>query len=157
MKKTQITALKRIIKNAGNRPALAGIFYDDNGRACVCDGITAIRMSDSPGELPTVPGVKLEHIYKYNAPGVELRTPTADELKTIIKESRAKKERIAFFDFGDGGPLVNARYLLNILTILPDAKIYEAATRPDISPLYFESTRGDALLMQFRREAAARV
>lgn len=150
MDKNQITVLKRIIKNVDGRPALKGIFYDNTGRACVCDGFTAIRFNLTGAlDLPVVQGIDLQPIYNQNIPDAHLIAPSKDELKTIIKESRARGEKMPLYKFNNG-TYVNARYLLNILTILPDAQIFTSFKNPLTSFIYFIDGLNDAILCPVR-------
>lgn len=147
MKKTQITAIKRIINNNPNRTALQGIFTDAAGRVCACDGFRAIRLTyHNPEELPTAAGLDIQRFFDV-ARGWDLAPPTVDELKAIIKAANDAKQKIAVYDFGEDLPHVNARYLLDMLRIFPDAKIYRTANNPKNKAIFFDSPLGDGLLM----------
>lgn len=150
MKKTQINAIKRIINNNPYRTALQGIFTDSKGRACACDGFRVIRLTaDSPEELPRAEGLPLDYFFNV-ARGWCLALPTVEELKAIIKRSNETKTA-AVYDFGEELPAVNARYLLDILRIFPDATAYRSAKNTKNAAIFFESTFGDGLLMPIRK------
>lgn len=149
MKKTQITAIKRIIKSAEKlpRPALHGIFTDESGRACACDGFRAVRLTlESPEGFRSAAGVDLKRFFDA-ARGASLPLPSVDDLKAIIKEAKEKKEKKAIFDFGAGLPMVDARFLLDMLRIFPDAKAYTTARNAKTGAIFFDSFTGDGLLM----------
>ena len=150
MKKTQINAIKRIINNNPYRTALQGVFIDDSGRACACDSYRVIRLTaENPAELPTAPGLDVKRFFDVPR-GWDLLLPTENELKAIIKRSNETKTH-AVYDFGDDLPAVNARYLLDILRIFPDATAYRSKTNTKNGAVFFESTFGDALLMPIRK------
>ena len=76
-----------------------------------------------------------------------LSKPSEIELKECIK---AKKN----YDFGDGLPYVNAKYLLLILSHFPDADIYSARNTTfsgDFSNIYFEASGVRGLVMGIRK------
>ena len=76
-----------------------------------------------------------------------LDKPSEIELKELIK---AKKN----YDFGDGLPYVDAKYLLLILSHFPSIDIYPVRTTAfseDFSNIYFESCDVRGLLMGLRR------
>ena len=87
-----------------------------------------------------------------------LETPSQGELKSYIKitkaENKAKYGKNAnrqciLWDFGKDRPVVNAVYLLDILTAFPDAAItYGTMT----DPLYFSHADGEAILLPVRRK-----
>lgn len=153
--------MRAIIKNAPeHQRQLQGAIVLD-GKQYVCDGFRAIRLN-TPIDLPAPPvpcTLDIDRIFEdaqRNAT-TPLETPTLGELKTYIKlnkaENKAKygkganKETI-LWDFGEGRPVVNAVYLLDILTAFPDATItYYIMT----APLYFSHADGDAILLPVRR------
>lgn len=152
MKATQINALKRIVKNNSYRPALQGMFEDAAGRVCATDGIRAVRFTyyERPEEIPPAAGLNLEPFFNV-ARGWDLAAPTVGELKAIIKQANKTKQKTAVYDFGDGLPMVDARFLLDMLRIFPDAKIYRTANNPKNKAIFFDSAFGDGLLMPLRK------
>ncbi len=155
-------AMRAIIKNApDHQRQLQGAIVLD-GKQYVCDGYRAIRIN-TPIDLPAAPvpcTLDIDRIFedaRRNAT-TPLETPTLGELKTYIKlkkaENKAKygkganKETI-LWDFGEGLPVVNAVYLLDILTAFPDATI---TCYIMTAPLYFSHADGDAILLPVRRK-----
>lgn len=87
-------------------------------------------------------------------------TTHAAELRAYIKQRGAElkaagmKENFPLYDFGDGLPTVDARFLLDILEILPGASFRASSYRPDIGGIYFESADGFGILLPVRKPAA---
>lgn len=156
MKSTQITAIKRVIKSAEQtpRPALYGIFTDESGRACACDGFRIIRTNERPEGLPAADGLPVQRLFTIKQ-GAALTLPTVKELRAIIKEAKETKKTRPVYDFGDGLPLVNARYLLDMLRVFPDAAAVAGYERPEANAIYFNSKYGDGLLMPVRKTGHA--
>ena len=155
-------AMRAIIKNVpDHKRQFKGAFLSD-GKQCVCDGFRAIRLN-TPIDLPAAPvpcTIDFDRIFddaRHNA-ATPLETPTLGELKSYIKiikaENKAKYGKNAnrqciLWDFGEGRPIVNAVYLLDILTAFPDAAI-TCGTVTD--PLYFSHADGEAILLPVRRK-----
>ena len=80
-----------------------------------------------------------------------IKLPDAAEVKAFIAVERAKNGRKAapVWDFGDGLPAVNARFLLDLFAVFPDAS--EAYIKTDYtrynSPMFVKAEGGDALLL----------
>jgi hypothetical protein len=154
-------AMRAIIKNVPDyRLQLQGAIVK-GGKQYTCDGYRAIRLN-TPIDLPAPPVPCTMDIGRFidearhNATE-PIETPTLGELKAYIKikkaENKAKygksanRQRI-LWDFGEGRPVVNAAYLLDILTAFPDATItYSTLT----APLYFSHTDGEAILMPIKK------
>ena len=147
-------AMRAIIKNAPEyqKPLQGAIIID--GKQYVCDGYRAIRIN-TPIDLPIPPEPCTfdiaGHFAEAQANAVKpLETPSLGDLKAHIKlkkaENKAKygKGEYILWDFGEGRPVVNAIYLLDILTAFPDALITYSTNH---APLYFSHTEGDAVLM----------
>lgn len=150
MKATQIRAISRIIKNAEKKQpridAIHGIFADGDGRACASDGFRAIRLNTRPDGFPDAPGVDLARFFA-DSFGDVLPLPTVKEINEIIKAGG----KPPVFDFGEDLPQVNARYLLDILRVFPDAVCYRTKTKPKNKAIYFVSAFGDGLLLPLRK------
>ena len=152
MKKTQINALKRIIKQNKYRTALQGMFEDADGCVIACNDYCVVRFTyyERPEEIPPANGISVEKFFNVTR-GWDLALPTVDELKTIIRTANETKKP-ALYDFGEGLPCVNARYLLDMLRIFPDAKIYRTEKEPKNRAIFFDSPFGDGLLMPIRKQ-----
>ncbi len=156
------TVITRMLKTAAKtetREAVHFAWLDENGRQLTCDGYRAFRLRDTL-PLPVMPeNVKPLDIAHLFADGIkneriQLDLPDVAELKARIAIAKANKAQGgATWDFGKGLPEVSAAYLLDLLSVLPDAKLYADRNDPWISPLYAESDKGDALLLPVRTEA----
>ena len=149
-KSSKITAAKHIATNS-TRESLRGVWTDDQGRSCLCDGYRAVRTVDTFASIPAVePWPELPRVFaepmRYN---IELPLPSIADLKKTIADQKAKEGRNArpVYDFGIDLPYVNAVYLLDMLMLLPDAVAYIAPSRSDYCPIYFKSEKGDGILL----------
>lgn len=156
-------AMINIIRSAekGNNEGLKGS-YIQNEYQYVCDGFSSIRTKNHI-ELQTVredsiqPKMKNVFIPCYDK---ELTLLNIPELKTHIKLETAKQKAEGIktkynpitYDFGEELPLVNAKYLLNILEGMPDCKAYTKDVQSSI--LYFEGKEAEAILLPIRRKTA---
>lgn len=155
-------AMRAIIKNAPDhqRQLQGAIVIGDKQYAC--DGHRAIRLN-TPIDLPAAPvpcTTDFNRIFdeaRHNATK-PLETPALGELKSYIKTKKAEykakhgrnaSKEIILWDFGKDCPVVNAVYLLDILTAFPDATITFSTTT---APLYFCHTDGEAILLPVRRK-----
>ena len=127
-----------------------------------------MRLNTPSTALQWAPPPNDPHVYDtipelLNSDGatVTLNLPTAAEVRAKIASDRAKYKAESHpagdtistcFSWGDGLPMVNALYLLDILEALPGCT---AACRPsELSIVYFHSPDGDALIMPIRRHIA---
>ena len=153
-----------------DKPYNAALHYawtDASGRQCVCDSYRAFRLAEP---LPLEPRpedagdpIKLDQIMPAKVNGWQsFPLPSVADVKAFIAAERAKftGKRKAFsplWDFGKGLPSVNARYLLDLLTVFPDAA--EAFCKPGyeapMSAIYVRTERGDAMLLPVRDNAKA--
>ena len=172
-RRTSAAAIRRIGRASASkqgklRPHFAGAFLDEQGRQCITDGFTLLRLNKPSNALQWAPQPNDPHVYDtipelLNADGatVTLNLPTAAEVRAKIASDKAKFKASSppkyesfstCFSWGDGLPLVNALYLLDILEALPGCT---AACRPgELSCVYFHSSDGDALIMPIRRHIA---
>lgn len=140
-------------KNLGHRE-IHYAWNDELGRQCICDGYIAFRLKTPlpVEERPADAGepVDLNKIVPNINRGAYRRIPmpTAADVKAHIALERAKKIKAPIWDFGEGLPLVNASYLLDLITVLPDATaIYCSGV---LGALYAVSERGEAVLLPIR-------
>ena len=168
--RTSAAALRRLYdasvsKQGGIRSHFAGAFLDEQGRQCITDGFTLLRLNSPSTALQWAPAPNDPHVYDtipemLNSDGatVTLNLPTAAEVRAKIASDRAKYKAESHpagdtfstcFSWGFGLPMVNALYLLDILEALPGCT---AACRPaELSIVYFHSPDGDAIIMPIRR------
>jgi hypothetical protein len=153
-------AMRAIIKNApDHQRQFQGVFFSD-GKQCACDGHRAMRLN-TPLDLPAPPvpfTMDIDRLFadaQRNAT-TPLETPSQSELKSYIKITKAEykakygknaNKKTILWDFGECRPVVNAVYLLDILTAFPDATITFSTMT---APLYFSHADGEAVLMPVR-------
>lgn len=150
---------------------------DAQGRQCVCDGFVAFRLVDAL-PLPPRPAnapkpVDLDKLFCKDVTHADyldsLPLPDPADVRAFIRAERARKAadraRIAAakkdgkeiktagiyfaWDFGKGRPMVNAQYLLDVMTVFPDAKrIYFRRGHEGIfQPMQVVTAYGDAIIM----------
>jgi hypothetical protein len=161
--------IRRMLKSCENsRKILSYAYLDDQGRQCTLDGYRAYRLN-KPLPLPEMPDdlldkkIDVAKIFDpvVNTDRLPLPMPTVQELKAHIAIERAKTRKDAkgrkpdpMWSFGPSLPTVNAVYLLDLLTVMPDAKLTTQATSDAAkrltSPLHATSEAGDALLLPIR-------
>lgn len=166
---TPFAAVKRICKRTvernSRRPSTQGAWIDKDGKQCLCDGMTGVRLN-SAFDLTEAPEPECGDRFDLGAVirpvrlnSVALKSPSA-ELRAKIKSDRAEYKAsnrskyesfVPTYDFGEGLPLVNAEYLLDMIELFPDCEIY--AHENPYSPIYFKSTAGEAVLCPIRRRS----
>lgn len=160
--------VRRMLKNAakGDCPVLGYAWNDADGKQITTDGYRAFCLVDplplpeKPDDLkaPDISNLVKDAAQRENIP---LSVPDRKELKAFITIEKAEKGRkhSPLWDFGLGLPLVNAEYLLDLLTVLPAAKLYAAKAAPIVSTLYAieEGEKGqdsnEAILLPVRSNA----
>ena len=155
---TAYSAVKRFIKGcADSRPEYKGVWYDDQGRQCMCDGYHAIRLVKPVEGFGTVRGMDLEKVFPndgYFTDPVELTIPTPGELKINKRKFESWRGAPSYYDFGDDLPRVNADYLKNIMDCLPGATAVCERSKALTGIIYFKSDKGDAILLPVRKMTA---
>ena len=156
-----VNAMLAEMRKSG-REALSYAWIDEQGRQCACDGYRAYRLTE---HLPLEPRpdnaaepLDLDKIMPDIACGMyaAVSLPSVSDLRAYIAVERAKiahipaKRRPAiYYDLGDGSPVVNAQYLLDMLAVFPDAAVIfcNVSSTGRRAPLVIRSERGDGLLM----------
>lgn len=138
--------------------------WEQDGKQILCNGYLAIALNTPLNDLPTAENKTFDALNCIEPAsrnsGAYLPVPTAAELRAYIKQRGAElkaagmKENVPLYDFGDGLPAVNARFLLDIVEILPGASFRASNYRPDIGGIYFESAGGFGILLPVRKPAA---
>lgn len=157
---------KRTVERNSHRPSTRGAWIDADGKQCLCDGMTGVRLN-SPFKLTVAPAPECGERFDLDAVirpvrlnSIAMKRPAAAELRAKIKTDRAeyKAQRhskyetfIPKYDFGAGLPLANAEYLLDLIELFPDCEIY--AHENPIYPIYFKSAAGEAVLCPIRRRS----
>jgi len=135
----------------------ARAWIDAQGRQVSTDGARAYRLY-CPLDLPMGPDQPkdLEPVYQAirTRDNVNLGYISQEQVKLFIELERARygKHHTPIWDLGPDLPSVNAVYLYELLTILPDATLY--ADRNNIyHPIWATSCHGDAILLPVRKNA----
>lgn len=149
---TAYTAMKRFVKSVPDaRKDLKGTWNDAEGRQCACDGYRAVRLKKPVDGFESVHGMDLEKVFpqKYMLKE-KLDVPTPGQVKIGKKKIYTGR---SCYDFGDGYPMVDASFLLDMLALLPDAEVW--TTGAEHSMLYFRSNKGDGILLPVRKRDVA--
>lgn len=161
----QEKAIARILKNVPNtRESFMGII-EDAGKYCVLDGFRLVRFSTPFDGFPTVNTTfdtnrAIGDKSRYN---IKLELPTVKNLKADMKIAKLsgmdvnrihvirKGKRLDFgYDFGYGMPMVNAKWLIDMIEALPDAAAY-AVKDYSCNPIYFTDGENDGILLPIRK------
>lgn len=155
--KPSLSAIKRILKGAIN-DALKKAWWQD-GLWAVCDGYRMVGLKEAVPSIPTYD----ENVDKYqtmNAKGVwfplfdgtpleEVEIPQKGEIKQAILDAKAKGDKKAYIKVGVR--FFDAQYLLDMVDILPNAKMYQADGN-QFHPNYFRDEEGNiGVLLPIRR------
>lgn len=165
-KNKALAAAKRILKHSAKYSPKEVTHYAqeyDDGTQCVMDGYHAVKFA-AKNKLPLEP--MPESIRKSNDlfpidgciprnNNYEVELPSISDLKSHIKISKAENKAVKYssgrtgvmYDFGDGLPLVNAEYLLDIMECLPEAKAYLNGNCKDKRAIYFTDGENEGVLM----------
>ena len=158
----QEKAIARIMKNC-NREEWTGVIHDAE-MYCVLDGFRLVRYAAPLDNFPTASQTfdtnkAIGDKSRYN---IKLALPTVKDLKADMKIAKLSgidvnrihvinSKRMDFgYDFGFGLPMVNAKWLIDMLEALPDAAAYAVEGR-ECNPLYFVSGKDDGILLPIRR------
>lgn len=152
----QKTIVAMLKENETSRKSLAYPWIDGQNRQCVCDGFKAFRLVNHLPlpERPENAGatIDLDKLYPRDTYGMkELPMPSAADVKASIAIGKATHGKAYDYewDFGPEAPSVNAKYLLDVMKVFPDAeKLYWNTL---VSPLYIPSKDGDALLLPIKK------
>lgn len=164
-KSQRLAAIKRIA-NGSDHKEINGIFRQDDGhgasRHCVCSGYHAIRLlHDVPEIQPAAGSIDLVTLCNGAARDTLLVLPALADLRKFIDDANAafRAETTAaqrrhstnkrmIYTFPGTDLHVNARFLLDILTVLDEPAAY--LPKDNRSPIYFTGRDGDALLLPVR-------
>ena len=154
-----ITKMLNYLKKHDGRESLHYAWTDSEGRQCVCDGYRAYRLNEP---LPLEPRpenagtpIDLDKIMPDGKGYAATPLPSAKELRAHIAVEKAKADRKRgqdiLWDFGEGKPVVNAEYLLDLVQVFPDAaEIFHGTGVHMLAPLFLKCERGDAVLLPCR-------
>ena len=164
----QEKAIARILKNCTSAMAdkYMGVIHDA-GMYCVLDGFRLVRYAAPLENFPKAAQTfdtnrAIGDKIRYN---VKLLLPSVKELKADMKIAKlseadvnrihviVKGKRIDFgYDFGMSLPMVNAKWLIDMIEALPDAAAYAVEGR-NTNPIYFTDGTNDGIILPIRKES----
>lgn len=157
-----LSAVKRIF-SISELEKFAGGWTGKDGRQYFCSGFHGVALKN---HLSVSECEGLENIESVVAPEnlpenyIFLDIPDRATVSGHIKTEKATRKRGqkngVVWDFGEGKPIVNASYLLDMLDALPGATAYFSGNKPEISPIYFRGDDGDGVLLPVRPDKYAR-
>lgn len=153
-KKDELAACKAIVKSAQGqyREDLHGTWIDKEGWQCMCDCFRAVRLKEHLDALPESKGIDLERIMSSaRENSVELKLPTIGEVKAFIASEKAAGKKEFRYDFGEGKPAVNAKYLLDMLKLGLDDTAMISSKYPMTTAIYMRGEGVEALLLPVRK------
>lgn len=151
-----LNALIKACRKQNFREELHYAWTDGKGRQCWTDGFIAFRLVDRlpleprPDHLRPEP-INLDKIFpasfdKYT----RLDLPSPKDVRAFIALRRAENgsKTDAIWDFGFRRPLVDAKLLLDAMTVLPGAT--EIYFKSHLAPLFIRCAAGEAALFPYR-------
>lgn len=155
-KKDALAACKAILKAASGNPreCLHGAWTDKEGWQVVCDGYRAVRMKDHLDVLPSAEGTDaIDRLWdRVRENSVEMKLPTIGEVKALIASEKSAGNKKIVYDFGEGKPAVDAKYLLDMLKLGFDETAMISYGSPMTSPIYMRGEGVEALLLPVRKD-----
>lgn len=155
------SALNRIYKSACSftRKGFDGVFPSGD-RWALCDGYRFVRLNVKPESYPERENaVDLDRAIPAGAADAEtVELPTVQEIKAHLAAVKARYGR-KWKNYAEShiealpGWWCNPEYLLDMVQALPGGTAH--APKNSLSPLYYESPDGDALLLPSRHNVAA--
>lgn len=167
--------IRDVLKRGGSNDNLKYPWTDAQGRQCVCDGFVAFRLQEAlplperPADAPKP--LDLDKVFHADVTRADyfdsLPLPAAADVRALIaadtarlatfKAGKARKAEQATgnyfrWDFGRGRPVVNAKYLLDVLAVFPDAeRIYFRRGHDGlVQPMQVVTAYGDGVIMPIR-------
>lgn len=160
-----LAAAKRILKNSVKHSPKEVTHYVqeyDDGTQCVMDAYRAVKFS-AKNKLPLEPMPesirKCNNLYPIDKciprnNNYEVELPSISDLKSYIKIKKAEKKvfkspncrTVVMYDFGEGLPLVDAEYLLDIMECLPGARSYLNGDNKERANIYFTDGENEGVL-----------
>lgn len=168
--KTAAAVCNRLLQAARknkNYPLLHAAWTDSKGRCLLTDSYRAYRLNKTPSGLSGALNEKnepeklidLDRIFAPLDSGllVEMPAPDPNDVKAFIERVKEQNDScIAFdnfdYDLGPDYPVVNAKYLLDILRLFPSAKwfVYPDIHARMIRPIYAVCDEGSACVVPLR-------
>lgn len=151
---SSLAAIKRIYKSAcrGVREEFHGAFKSGEKWA-ICDGYRIVRLNSKPESIPETKGdLDIERTIGSARDGEIVALPSVSEVKAKIAELKSMYGRTWWTMPIEPLPgwYCNPQYLLDMLQALPNGRAH--LPKNSISPLYYESDDGDALILPVRHK-----
>lgn len=163
-----LSAAKRIIKNSqkyASSDALKGAWTCDAGQ-CVCDGFRGVILYNPLPGWPPVPAT-LDRNFDLQGAIDRAKYVSTREITDLLPTIQQAKETIARMkaehpeaykrarhylpaQIADTGIYVNPEYLIDMIEILPGARVLASAP---LSPIYFEAPTGRGVLLPVNPKA----
>ena len=145
----RLQAAKRILKKGGESRTAFEFAYIKDGKQYFTDGF---RLAVLKNHLPLPPVPKDEMYFDVSAFDRMINidnykiidTPDINKLQAYIKIQKANGIKHIVYSFGEDFTTVNANYLLDMITIIPNAKIRYTGRK---SALILVSDNGDVGLL----------
>lgn len=156
-----LKAVNSILKEASRSPRSFTLYNAPiiDGRQCICDGCRLVRLTEHlPLNVPANPTgyVDTDKLIQpaMFCDGYELELPDPAKLRAYIKDFKARHPatapNIPVYRFGENLPAVDARFLADMMAILPDAKAYGSGVNANVA---FRCENGsDGLLLRVRTD-----
>lgn len=136
--------------------------WKEGENQCFSNGFIGVSLSRNHFDLPEVEPlvVNLTGLLNRQHHPEPLELPDLSDLKSriAIKKAEVKSakrcgEKVnVYYHFGEDKPMVNAEYLLWVMTILPNAKATYNISMETISNVYLESEDGRAIICPVRQK-----
>lgn len=155
----RLQAAKRILKKGGECRTAFEFAYTKNGKQYFTDGFR-LAILKSPLPLPNIPKDEMYPDVAYFDRMINIDnykiidTPDISKLQAYIKIQKANGIKHIVYSFGEEFTTVDANYLLDMLTIIPNAEIRYTGRK---NALILVSDNGDkGLLMPVNAPATAK-
>lgn len=156
-----LKAVNSMLKEAARSPRSSVIYNAPiiNGRQCICDGYRLVRLAEHlPLNVPSDPTRYIDTDRLFQSTMIcddhEIELPDPAKLRVYIRDFKARHTitptNVPVYRFGEGLPAVDARFLSDMMAILPDAKAYASGERSNVA---FRCEDGsDGLLLPVRTD-----
>lgn len=156
--KIAATVCARLLKSA-RLDKLKSAWIDKHGDQCFTDGVRAYRLKNHLKDIPMLPdgmqGINLDAIFNpiKQRNQIEIPAPDIEKIQSLKRDyiyciSNDGKKLLC--GYGEGYPVFNGNYLLDLARLFPDGKWYIA--RDILAPIYVVSPHGTGTLFPFRAE-----
>jgi hypothetical protein len=155
MLKKQQEAIDNILRVATQGPrGVCGKWTGKNGNFFYFSPYYGISISeDVPGVLTGTGSEYVESLLEISDGLQSLRVPSIAEVRATLKGKRrgGRFDQSVCWDFGKNMPMVNPWYLIDVLTILPGARLFYDKRDGNLSKVWAVSDAGNGLLMPVRK------